>query len=181
VPRCPYDPDDPDPDNPPPPPGTKKGSARAKFRFSASDIDGATNIAAIHGAFSYNTAPFQPPATQGGPSSPGVCHFAYDPVMNQVFLDDANAGFTFPLSSVVGTGAIHAATSSSWKTVAPSQAQPQEYVVDVTLDVQLPTSPARKYHLYLYTQNAGGAFNIPDIVATRLIWTYYGYWWNVEQ
>ncbi|MEK7408931.1 MAG: hypothetical protein AAB225_28035 [Acidobacteriota bacterium] len=172
------------------PPGTKKGSPRALFTFRASDHDGASNMWAIHGVFSLLGDDGN---GQGGPNGAGMCHFAYDPVANLLYLDDANAGFTFPLSltSVVGAGGtdvggpgslnpnctIHAASSSSWKTVPPSQAQPAEYVVDLTLDIDFPASPASKYHIYTYTQSGNG-LSEGDFGG---VWKYWGYWWNVEQ
>jgi hypothetical protein len=172
------------------PPGTTKGYKRVVFRFGASDLNGASNVAAIHGVFSLGG---DDKNGSGGPSGSGMCHFAYDPVANLVFLDDANAGSTWPLFSAVGNGGsdiggpgsanpnctIHALSSSSWKTDPPSQAQPMEYVAEVKLDVEFPASPTSKYHIYTYNQNCAdpSQFSIGD---NNSLWKYWGYWWNVE-
>jgi len=54
------------------------------------------------------------------------------------------------------------------------------YVLDLTLDVTLPASPANKYHIYSFVQNAQNLQSVCDL-ASCPVWRYSGYWWNVQQ
>ena len=181
------------------PPGSKMGSARAKFKFAASDPGGAANIAAIYGIFSVAGADLDGsngPSTTTGVPDQGLCNFAYDAVNDRVYLGDGNGGWLGP--SNIGSGSdlqtpggciIHAGSSTSWASQGHPQASPAAYVTDVTLDVTLPSPdvttgfPQNKYHLYTYAQNQNYLFDTcrssgPNNPCPT--WKYSGYWWNVQ-
>ncbi|MBL8239297.1 MAG: hypothetical protein JNM66_17865 [Bryobacterales bacterium] len=187
------------------PPLTKYGSQRAKFRFAASDHVGALGTTAngevyhrlyqIRGALSIAGDDTN---GSGGPANPGICHFIYDVANKVIYLDDANAGLTFPtsLASPVGPGGfdiggpgtlnpnckIRAGQSSSWVPIAPASQLPfsRQTVADVNLDIELPSSPAAKYHIYTYAEGvSGGSLPLRDEGLPG--WTYMGYWRNYSQ
>jgi len=166
------------------------GSQRAKFRFAGSEPEAASKLVQIRGVLSVAGDDV---TGIGGPSGAGICHFVYDPRSNVIYLDDANAGQTFPTSliSIVGVGGtdiggvgtanpnckIRAASSSSWKTITQASHQT---VADVTLDIEFPVSPRVKYHIYSYSQSEFGG-SLPLRVEGNPGWTYRGYWWNYAQ
>jgi hypothetical protein len=170
----------------PPPLGTKMGSPRATFRFSASDPAGASNIMVIWGIFSVGGDD----ATGSGGPSGSYCNFAYDAVGNYVYMGDGNGGWILP-PSPVGSGGfdlqgpggciIHAASSTSWISLGRPQAVPTAYVVDLILDVSLPSSPPSRYHIYSWTENANYLFDGCGAQPQSCpAWEYSGYWWNVN-
>jgi hypothetical protein len=163
------------------------------FKFSASDPQGASNIAAIQGIFSVGGNDTD---GTGGPTSVpavpdnGLCSFYYDAINNIVFLGDGT-GSGWIASSVVGSGGsdlstpggciIHAATSTSWISLNRPQAVPIAYVVDLNLDVSLPNSPINKYHIYSFVEDRDLNFDACGTLTSSCpTWKYSGYWWNVQ-
>jgi Carboxypeptidase regulatory-like domain len=176
---------------PPVPPGSQKGSARAKFKFSASDAQGAGNLAQIQGVWSTTGDDGD---GSGGPGGT-LCSFLYDAPSNQVYLwDYARQTWTTTSPSVVGpsgneltdTGSgciIHAGSSTSWVSEGSQQAAPKTYVNYVTLDVTLPPALAH-YHMYAFVENlnpAPGNYAPCDKSGKGCpYWYYWGYWPNYQ-
>ena len=121
------------PSPPPVPPGSSRGSPRAKFKFSASDAQGASNIYQIQGLWSTGGADTD---GSGGPSGT-TCSFLYYASTNILYLWDSAVGQW--RTSVVGAGGndlldtgsgctIHAGNSTSWASTGSPQATPMAYV-----------------------------------------------------
>ena len=165
------------------------------FKFSASDVQGASNIFRIQGVFSVggnDTDGTGGPV--GTPTAPdnGLCNFLYDAPTNLVYMGDAT-GSGWTGSSVVGSNGIdlyspsgaciiHAATSTSWVSNTGPQPVPKAYVADLILDVTLPATQANKYHIYSFVENGDSNFDGCGfyVIGRCPVWRYSGYWWNVQ-
>jgi hypothetical protein len=155
------------------------GYRRQIFKFSASEVTGASSIRSIEAVFSIQGNDADGSGGPGGPPSDApYCHFYYHRETRVVYLDDHRQDYlnTWPTgqSSVVGPGGsdvtngyctIHAGS-------LPTPVQEESKVLSVSLDIEFLQSSylSSQKHMYVLVGN------INDLFSLGGQWKYWGWW-----